>query len=109
MDSIYKIIDNINMDSSIEGNNELEDNLKAIINEKVNIKMKQIKDEIMNNFFELSTKKKLNITEIINFMFKGKINAVWTNQFAFLRTLINDIDNIIRNNAKLNLLHIKMI
>ena len=101
VDSIDKIIDNVNIDSSTEGNNELEDNLEAIINEKVNIKMKQIKDEIMNNFFELSTKKKLNITEIINFMFKGKINAVWTNQFAFLRTLINDIDNIIQEQCEI--------
>ncbi len=56
--------------------------------------MEKIKDKFIGNFIDLKTKNKLNISEIMDFMFKGKIGSIWLEDSMFLRTMLIDIDEI---------------
>ena len=100
----FERIDTILKDDT-NAKNEDEDvsGLKNIITDKVKTKMVQIKNEIMNYFINLSTKKQLKIDEILNFMIKGKISEIWTNQPTFFKTMVNEIDNIIREECEIDL------
>ena len=99
----FKRIDNIMKDENFtKSEEEMFQNLEKIINSKVKDKMEQIKSEIKNYLINRSTKKELNINEMMNFMLLGKINEIWTNQSEFFRELMINIDNIIKEDCEIN-------
>ena len=65
--------------------------------------MEKIKTEIKNYFINLSTKKELKINEILDFMFSGKISDIWTNQPAFFRAIMINIDDVIKEDCEIDL------
>ena len=98
--SIESIFNNCHID---EIDDFSENVLEKNINEKVWNEMKKIKDKFIGNVTDLTTKNQLNISEIMDFMFKGKISAVWIEQTAFLRSILINIDNIINEKCEIDL------
>ena len=65
--------------------------------------LNSIKNEIFDYISQISVKRELNISEIINFLFYGKIKNLYLKENAFIRTLKMNIDNIInRSNYTIN-------
>ena len=50
----------------------------------------------MNDFYDSSINETLNITDIINCIFKNKFSNMFTENFAFTRALSSTIDNMIK-------------
>ena len=86
----------------IKGNVKTEQDLIKIINSNVEDKMEKIKSEIKNYLVNLSTKKDLKINEITDFMFSGKISEIWTNNPAFFRTIMINIDEVIKEDCEID-------
>ena len=98
--AIDEILNDINF---LKMDYNLEDDLKKQINNKVQTNMNQIKTLILNFCVDLSVKKELNINQMLDFMFNGKISGIWVNQFALLRSMIIDIEQIIEEDCKVDL------
>ena len=64
--------------------------------------MEKIKSEIKNYLINLSTKKDLKTNEITDFMFSGKISEIWTNNPAFFRTIMINIDEVIKEDCEID-------
>ena len=87
-----------------EYSNEIKNiTLEEEIKKKIRAKLLLIKEEIMKNFMELSTKKEIELSEVFRFMFFGEMNNIWLGQSAFLRTFQADIDKIINEEYVLDL------
>ena len=75
----FKTINNIINDNSIQerevmSENEYEKEKETII-KNAKLKLKLIKDEIINYFMEFSSKKEINVSDITNFMLFGNKNV----------------------------------
>ena len=103
--SVENIFDNIHIN---EINYLKENDLEKNINKNVKNEMEKIKDKFIGNFIDLKTKNKLNISEIMDFMFKGKIGAIWLEDSMFLRTMLIDIDEIINESCDIELSSIRI-
>jgi len=100
-DENIKRVDNILNDGEINESKKV--SLEKKIKMEVKSKMIKIKEEIMNYFMKLSTKKELELSEILQFMFFGQTNNMWLGQSTFLLILQRDISNIINEEYDLNL------
>lgn len=66
-----------------------------IIKDTINL-ISTIKKEILSDFYDSSINEILNITDIINCIFKNKFSNMFTENSAFTRALSSTIDNMIK-------------
>ena len=70
--------------------------IKNYIFQGVNDLIKEIKDKIIWDFYESSINDKVNIKDIVNFIFKKDYNNLFITNSAFTRTLSQTIDDLIQ-------------
>ena len=89
--SLKSINNIIKEEDFIKSHEETNQALEKAINSNVKDKMEQIKSKIKNYFINNSTKKNLNMNEIMDFMLLGKISAI-----------IINIDNAINEDCEID-------
>ena len=87
----YDILSNI-------GNNH------NLIENKIQENIKNFRNKLLERFDNNIMKKKTNVNEIIEVIFEGQDEIIFTKANNFVKILIDDTDNIIKENYCLNFL-----
>ena len=75
-----------------------------LIENKIQEKIKNFRNKLLERFDNNIMKKKTNVSEIIEVIFEGQDEMIFTKANNFVKIIINDTDDVIKKNYCLNLL-----
>ena len=103
-EDIYYHLNNINNELGCDYNlfKNLEDYMKGLKG-NIEIKIKEIRDNILSSLNIGKIKTKISIEDIIESLFNGQDKIIFEESTDFIKTLVNDTDNVIKKYLSLDI------